>query len=374
MSTTVAYSPTSGTYKQVNLATDFDLTLRVIEYDDAFVSPNKPIQSTVDFEVKRDLVSKQAFSKFMANMLKPSSNFVEGDQDIVELKDQSCRAIDPFLRELHFNKDHHVKDVDLDMVWLVLHTADFFGFSLEPLRDWFDKCFQSNVFWATSLNYARQTLYPTYIFNQAAAFTEATETLVYEGEGHLTESTPFFKASLHLPNLVIQQLNAAKGRVRNILHDGLFDACRSLLDQSCPCKERVFFGYFKKMCDLEVLPFETTFKGTSISDMIWRAGHFDWTPPPDSCDSCRRDYHRLIKLATTKAERYFDGMCLDCMDASKSKTKNGDRHSDYWMHNRLQSWDKGCRVRHGEPSWYFSFMGRKDDQVKMLREFRRVSN
>ncbi|KAL9085962.1 MAG: hypothetical protein Q9165_007324 [Trypethelium subeluteriae] len=329
MSTTASYSPPSGSYGQVNLATDFDLTLRIIEYDSATAGPNKLVRSTVDFQVKRDLVSKPAFSKVLANMLNPSGNFAEATQTIVELKDQSCRAIEPFLREVHLKKDHDIKNVDLVMVWLVLHVADFFGFSLEPLRDWFDKCFKSNVFWATSSDYAREIIYPAYMFDHAAAFNTATDFLVYEGE---------------------EQLNAAKGRVRTILHDGLFGACQSLLDQSCPCKEKVFFGYFKEMYDLEVLPFETTFKGTSVSDIIWRAKQFKWSPPQGSCSSCRRDYQHLIEAATMKATRYFDGL-----------------HSDYWMHNELKGWDKGCRVRHGEPSWYFPFMGRKDEQMKMLK-------
>jgi hypothetical protein len=40
------------------------------------------------------------------------------------------------------------------------------------------------------------------------------------------------------------------------------------------------------------------------------------------------------------------------------------------MHGLRTRYDEGCRIRHGEPSWYFSFMGsRKDyDEWKFARE------
>jgi hypothetical protein len=40
------------------------------------------------------------------------------------------------------------------------------------------------------------------------------------------------------------------------------------------------------------------------------------------------------------------------------------------MHEFSGRYDKGCRFAHGEPSWYFSFMGsRKDfDEWKFAKE------
>ena len=60
---------------------------------------------------------------------------------------------------------------------------------------------------------------------------------------------------------------------------------------------------------------------------------------------------------------YYDGMCLDCMDRLKPKTGDGD--DDYWQHNNFRDedgWFEGCRIKHKQPSWYFSFMGRKEDK------------
>lgn len=50
--------------------------------------------------------------------------------------------------------------------------------------------------------------------------------------------------------------------------------------------------------------------------------------------------------------------------------KTGDKDQDYWqflsskkisMHGLTTRCDDGCRVKHVEPSWYFSFMGSRKD-------------
>lgn len=78
----------------------------------------------------------------------------------------------------------------------------------------------------------------------------------------------------------------------------------------------------------------------------------------------------MVNAAVVNTREYFDGLCLDCMDRSKSKT--GDEDSDYWRHHQLQEgeWDHGCRVRHGEPTWYFSFLGRNEKRDLLLRKLR----
>jgi hypothetical protein len=46
------------------------------------------------------------------------------------------------------------------------------------------------------------------------------------------------------------------------------------------------------------------------------------------------------------------------MDASKPKLSSDDE--DYWKHGDLGvAWDERCRIRHRQPTWYFSFLGRK---------------
>ncbi|KAI9685404.1 MAG: hypothetical protein M1822_004535 [Bathelium mastoideum] len=380
--------PPLGNHSTISLATQSDLTLRVIEYDQLFHRSNQEgsdrrIRSTVDFEVKRKVVSDVQFSRVLARMLNFNAGFREARQEIVELRDQTCRAVEPFPREIHGSHDHHMEGVNIKMVWLVLHTAEFFGFDLSPLGAWFDRWYHGKTEKIMerdskfNLELTRQVLYPAYAFNHARAFNDVTDFLVINGRGHITESTPVYESNLHLPSRIIRMLSPAilSTQPRDAFVPSSTKASSAPANpvfgrfQLAPAKKKFFFEYFKKMYDLKVLPFETHFKGISIEDMAKRALGFDWTPPNDSCRSCQRDYKKLVEESIKKAANYFDGLCLDCMDASKSKT--GDRHSDYWQHHELRNWSSKCRVEHGQPTWYFSFMGRKEDQTKMLREIRR---
>lgn len=57
-----------------------------------------------------------------------------------------------------------------------------------------------------------------------------------------------------------------------------------------------------------------------------------------------------------------------CMNSSQSKT--GDSDEDYWFHDQMKYWDNGCKFRHGQPTWYFSFMGRRDMMLKFQKDKR----
>ncbi|RYC59811.1 hypothetical protein CHU98_g6385 [Xylaria longipes] len=63
-----------------------------------------------------------------------------------------------------------------------------------------------------------------------------------------------------------------------------------------------------------------------------------------------------VLSASSRVRKNFDGLCLDCMH----KFKTGNDDSDYFAHDKHGDHDRGCRVRHGQPTWYFSYMGRKE--------------
>ena len=55
------------------------------------------------------------------------------------------------------------------------------------------------------------------------------------------------------------------------------------------------------------------------------------------------------------------------MDASKPKLGSDDE--DYWKHAKLDvPWDSGCRISHDQPTWYFSFLGRKAKMMEWRKE------
>ena len=91
-------------------------------------------------------------------------------------------------------------------------------------------------------------------------------------------------------------------------------------------------------------------------------------PEKTPCSECQLNYRTRVELAQSNTENYFDGLCLDCMDRSNTKTGNADK--DYWEHHKLKvgKWDRGCRVKHQQPTWYFSFMGRREDMDAFRKE------
>lgn len=161
----------------------------------------------------------------------------------------------------------------------------------------------------------------------------------------------------------LEQLNAAKGRLRTKLHTLTFKPIQDLLRATCNCKERTTFQYIKALHDTGVWPFDPIWPKKSTCDILVELESFSYTPPGSACRRyCQRNYEGTVRAAISYVRSYFDGLCLDCMDKSKPKTADFD--SDYWHHNELDDdeWDRGCRARHGEPTWYFSFMGRKEDR------------
>ncbi|PYI33436.1 hypothetical protein BP00DRAFT_122830 [Aspergillus indologenus CBS 114.80] len=85
---------------------------------------------------------------------------------------------------------------------------------------------------------------------------------------------------------------------------------------------------------------------------------------PVNCAACTADWNAVVKCAATRVAGYFDGLCLDCVLRTAEKDHlRRDQHYDeneYWdcLHggNRF---DRGCRIQHGGPTWYFSFIGQQ---------------
>ncbi|KAG9601179.1 hypothetical protein KCU77_g2986, partial [Aureobasidium melanogenum] len=48
-----------------------------------------------------------------------------------------------------------------------------------------------------------------------------------------------------------------------------------------------------------------------------------------------------------------------------------DEHEDYWNHVLYdKQWDKHCRIKHGQTTWYSSFVGRADTRDRLLKRKR----
>ncbi|KAL5329227.1 hypothetical protein ACEPPN_002737 [Leptodophora sp. 'Broadleaf-Isolate-01'] len=48
----------------------------------------------------------------------------------------------------------------------------------------------------------------------------------------------------------------------------------------------------------------------------------------------------------------------------------GSVHEDYWKHTFMNNFGLNCSFKHGQPTWYFSLMGRSTEMAK-YKELRR---
>lgn len=148
-----------------------------------------------------------------------------------------------------------------------------------------------------------------------------------------------------------------------MLHRELFEPNEQLLKAKCNCKEKTLFGYEKELYRINAWPLERVAQKNSIIAILGCLEGFTFVPPKEACSKyCQNNYKAIVAEATSLTQHYFDGLCLDCMDSSNPKTGNTDL--DYWCHNSLREGEmvRGCRFSHRQSTWYFSFMGRKEER------------
>ncbi|KAL8828735.1 MAG: hypothetical protein Q9191_002421 [Dirinaria sp. TL-2023a] len=334
-----------------------DLTISVTEYDDSIKvaqGQEKVVLQVVDFLVKRSVIvsNSEPLGALIALDLQYNAK-----PAAFQMKDLSTTSMEIWFRAFHDAMTPSSHIVKIDEMWklavhIILTSVDsislltapqvagnMYNFDTKLLYPWFEQWY---AYHSTRpiLGNLRWLLYPCWQYNHAAGFMLATKEAVYH-----------------------KQLNAAKGRLRTKLHTLTFKPTEALLSATCNCKEKTAFQYIKALHDTGMWPLDREWTRLETHEILDRLGSFKYTPPRNAClRYCQKDYEATIQGTISLVRRYFDGLCLDCMDKSKSKT--GDSDSDYWYHNELEEneWDHSCRESHGQPTWYFSFMGRKEDQ------------
>lgn len=162
------------------------------------------------------------------------------------------------------------------------------------------------------------------------------------------------------------------------------DIAAILKSANCNCKEKTVFDYMRELQRVDIWPLEDSFKTTSMAGILEGLSDFNGssigtrntstvsgaegatgadTGPQKSvcCRWCSQDWSKVVHNAEMRTDLHFDGLCLDCMDHTKNIRLKGDEDDDYWRHGwDRRKYDQKCRVSHGEPTWYFSFMGRRE--------------
>ncbi|GLA02321.1 hypothetical protein AnigIFM60653_001724 [Aspergillus niger] len=356
--------------QEIAISPHADTEILITEYTGAYMGGKKIVRS-VSMKVERHKLLEFEYFRAMFS----HGRWLESESRKITLED-NCKGMEVLLRSLHGTlEDMPLDSVTIAGTWHVIMSCDKYNIDQKRLSSWFKNWWrhetqkQINTF--HYMRFAREAMYPCFVFDHASAFQEVTKRLVYKSVGHITESNPTDIRQMHLPPRIIQQINAARGRLRVILHRELYAEVGHIVNTGeCSCKELTTFEYLRELGRIEVWPLEDSMRNQSIQEMLERLSLFDaknmrsYTNPRTgkvgSCISCNQSWGDIVLKAASTVSKYFDGLCLDCMDLSKDLRSGGDRDDDYWMHNELRNWDRGCRIKHGEPTWYFSFMGRRE--------------
>ena len=350
-----------------------DRTIDVIERDETVEGPHdqKPIKATQTFHVdSKILIAK---SSYFRDMLLPG-RWRESTQDVIRIEDSIVRMqiIFAVLRKLALTID-----VNLDHVWSVIAGIEFYHLDLAPFKDWFNQWWEAGS--RMQMHHATVLLYPTWRFDRAVDFAHLTKTIAYGDAGHSMERNPSEYLQYHLPYRIIrkyffalrlafscqyptEQMNASRGRLHTLLRRGLFGPSEELHRLTCKCRVSTAFGYEDALMKLELWPSKRLMEKGSVRDILNALLQFRYEAPSTACVLCHMNFMGKIRRVHDNVEKSFDGLCLDCMDRSKSKLR--DHHEDYWHHDRMEErgYSRHCRFTHGQPTWYFSFLGRKEDR------------
>ncbi|CAD6439793.1 edf7e636-9234-4d39-9322-fb10b814c5d1 [Sclerotinia trifoliorum] len=199
-------------------------------------------------------------------------------------------------------------------------------------------------------------------FDFPREFMYMTKKLVYGTADHIKDKNPTKHQHLHLEHTIISALNGAKGNPRCKILKGLFTPVGCFLEQRCKCKKASLFEYCIGLSKTVIWPLESYMKksGQTILDTF---DDFECDIPKDACSICTfRLRDSTIERTGEQVQDHFDGLYLDCMNTSKPKDgKDVDRA--FWDHGAFGKYSNGCRVQHDQPTWYWSFMGRRTQMV-----------
>lgn len=374
------------TPKTVVITDDADVTLRCTQYSKPLV-PNDngrvnirtgtelKVKAIIDFKVNAQVMIRN--SAFLRAPLTKAGNTT------INLKGCNGPEMEVILCALHSRYDNwssspigqSITESSLDLpakgLWGVLaYARDLLIIEHHKFDSWFRLWYERN----SNSTRAETLLFPCFAFHHAEGFAAASKYMVYHQvrpketkfeeykDIHLPyhvsrRSAPCFSIRVKHTNNTTEQLGAARGRLKSMLASKLWDRVVGLIRRAqCTCREKTVFAYLQALVFTGGYPVKqaTVHKSISyvLSDLTKFEGLFE--SPGTRCRHCSGDWVGIVNQAIKDVEGNFDGLCLDCMDHTKSKFAY-DQNDDYWKHLiHDNEWDKDCCTEHGQATWYFS--------------------
>ncbi|KAK5111575.1 hypothetical protein LTR62_004871 [Meristemomyces frigidus] len=352
-----------------------DLVVRVVEHGEVATTQGEgDARKTVtqrmptklhEYKVKREVLSASG-NYFNILLIDPAL-------DGLDLHEDNAASMTLWFKLLHSNaEDASMYEATIDDIWYMIAAGKRYDFKTtnDVVKAWFDKWYLT-LAQSHHLDYKEHQalLLPTYVFDNAQAFCAATRYVVYRATTTVTERRPIpflENEALALDPNIVSQLNAAKARIKTMLHRGLYNPIDDLLKRArCRCKPHALYAYEQSLSYTGAWPLETSALNNSMEMVLRKLEHNFPVQPyrPQTCGSqfCTFDFRTVVDHAGVEARNYFDGLCLDCMHHSvvrKVEDGAGEGDEEYWRHSKQGvPWDAGCRIQHSQPAWFFSFQG-----------------
>lgn len=109
-------------------------------------------------------------------------------------------------------------------------------------------------------------------------------------------------------------MNAARGRLKTILHRELYESVDILLEKvRCPLKKDILWEYFSALNKTKSWPLERYMARESISGLLHNLEYFEYNDPhSERCNypHCGCNFKRIVDNAIDETAQLFDGLCL----------------------------------------------------------------
>ncbi|RYP73067.1 hypothetical protein DL769_004304 [Monosporascus sp. CRB-8-3] len=345
------------------LASDGDLVVEVIEQDHQSqdAAGDQHIRTSATFQV-----SKSRTAEYI-DLSKTDATHV---YDHVVIQGETIKAARLWLQTFHSTPDLDSWALQNFSITDVFHVIKFGQTyvktrkqgaeldngenKLRPAKDlsmlrqwfqaWYDHHIRSNQV-SRSVTTVELLLAPAYWFDCAVIFRDVTKELAYGSARYLGDLAP-----RGVPGM---DIHGIPGPVLIYRYFVALDATGSF---PVNYGENRHKSVNRLLGDAENIRLE-------IIELNPDTRHASWICNPYRQGNATRTARTLeaqVKEGINCVRKKFEGLCLDCMH----KYKTGDKDCDYWNHARAMNFSKGCRFPHGEPTWYYSYMGRDDEMKK----------
>ncbi|KAJ8127152.1 hypothetical protein O1611_g6482 [Lasiodiplodia mahajangana] len=230
---------------------------------------------------------------------------------------------------------------------------------------------------------AFSVLAPAYWFDCPQIFLDVTRHIAYNTAGHIENDNPTECTDQYMrgvPGRALVQLSAARGSQRGRLEKFLPRASAPCPDHEGECRDVMVFSHKKSLLKTGIKSlFSLADRKRTLNELLDNLDEYEFSlvsirswhgqqsiNPSWSTKLCKHCSHSLfptaksltsqVLRASKNVRKNFGGLCLDCMHKFKTEGDDGD----YFSHDQPGQHDHGCRVKHGQPTWYFSYMGRKE--------------